>query len=250
MPELRDARLKFEWAEKHIVELELQISDFCHAEPKPYTLGFKPHRVSQIKHTTIFVNSLKKIPDSISLRLGDAIHNLRSTLDYIAYAMVVSNGEKPTRDTCFPIGDPAKVYTATFAKRAIEGTSVDAQKLFGSIQPSNTKDLTLWNLHSLDIADKHRLLVTAQLGYQAWGVDAFSSGNTLYFDQIAVPIVEGYEITNIPTSTFERQKREDFKLVLNIAFGDTEIVHGQEVMLTLHNMANRVKETIGRFEAL
>lgn len=250
MATLEDARLKLKWAEKHIVDLELEISGFCHAEPKPYTLGFKTHGVAEIGHTAICVKSLKKIPDSISLRLGDAIHNLRSSLDYIAYAMVWANGEQPTRDTCFPIGDPAKKYTPSFAKRAIHGMGVGAQKEIGRVQPCNTGDRTLWNLHCLDIEDKHRLLVTAQFAAEAWGVDAFGAGNILYFDKTGFPIMEGHEIVNIPTSTFKRQKLEDFKLVLDVAFGEAEIIHGQQVMLTMHNAANRVGEIIKRFEAL
>src|ERR1700722_971627 len=37
MTTLTDARRKFEWAERHIVDLQLEISQFCDAEPKPYT---------------------------------------------------------------------------------------------------------------------------------------------------------------------------------------------------------------------
>ena len=249
MPVLSDARLKFEWAEKHIIDLQLEISKFCDSSPRPYTLGSKPHHVSQIRHTTVFVDRLQRIPESIPLRLGDAVHNLRSTLDYIAYEMVRSNGKTPTRDTHFPIGDPAKEHKPSFGKTAVKGMSVDAQRMIVMLQPNNSCDSTLWNLHSLDIADKHRLLVTAQLASQAWGVDAFGSGNDLYFDQNTA-VREGYEIVNIPDSTFERQKLDDFKLVLDIAFGDAEILQGQSIIETLHNMANRVKEIIGRFASL
>jgi hypothetical protein len=249
MTTLTDARRKFEWAERHIVDLQFEIEQFCIKGPKPYTLGSKAHGLAAIRHTTIFVESLKKIPDSISLRLGDAVHNLRSSLDYIAYAMVRANGKEPTRDTCFPIADPAKKYTPSFAERATHGMSVAAQREIDSVQPYNTGNPTLWNLHRLDIEDKHRLLVTAQFVSEAWEVDAFGSDRTLQFDKTGV-LMQGHEVVNIPNSTFERQKLEDFKLVLDIAFGETEIVHGQQVTLTLHNTANLVREIINRFEVL
>src|SRR6267378_798859 len=42
-------------------------------------------------------------PPRLSVILGDCLHNLRSALDHIAWQLVLANGEKPGRDTAFPI---------------------------------------------------------------------------------------------------------------------------------------------------
>ena len=77
----------------------------------------------------------------------------------------------------------------------------------------------------------------------------FGPGRALWFDQKDYfPLEQGYEIVNIPTPTYLRQKLQDFKLGLNIEFGQSETVAGKSVLETLNEMAKFVNGVISSFE--
>jgi hypothetical protein len=79
-------RHKIERANKHIKDLDLVNRSFI--DPEPYVV--EPHYDPNWgdKGRTIYrVLGLPTIPDDISLITGDAIHNLRSALDHLAYSL-------------------------------------------------------------------------------------------------------------------------------------------------------------------
>ena len=239
-------RLKIEWAKKHIRYLDTAIQAFV--LNKPYSLGAKPHPVAAIEHTTLYVAEVKPVPDEISLIVGDAIHNLRSALDHLMWQLVEAGGGTPDRNTYFPICESAQQYASAMGNREIQKITPDARNIIASVQPYVTFDQTLWLIHQLDIFDKHRLLLTVVAAMDKWGVDA-AKGITMWFDGYRyIPLVVGYEITNLPTSTYERQTHEDFKLGLEIAFGESEIPEGELVLYTLNKMANFVEGFVSKLE--
>jgi len=235
----REIRLKLSRAEKHLCDLDAAIRFFC--ESKPYRISVKPHPVAEIDYVRLFVESVTPVPAEIGLIIGDAVHNLRSALDHLAFQLVLANGKTPVTTTEFPISDPAKQYTPAFESRKIESVPSKAKDIFRSIQPAHTGDMTLWNLQTLDIADKHRLLITAQLGAESWSV------GPIVFDAIAFPLVEGESITNMPRTTYERQPHEHYHLSLDITFGQTEIAAGELVLPYLRHTADVVSNTIDLF---
>jgi hypothetical protein len=102
-------------------------------------------------------------PLRIAVLCGDFVHNLRSALDHLSWALVVENGGTPRRDTQFPVLDDrltaqGKIRPVTIAG----GISPHAEVLLETVQPYQQVDdptvhplaaLTdLWNI------DKHRTL--------------------------------------------------------------------------------------------
>lgn len=236
-------QLKVERAKEHIRHLDAAISTFCKSQP--YTIGFKKH--PQIDWTTLYVANAKAVPNSIALVTGDAVHNLRSSLDHLAWQLVKANGGKPDVRTYFPISETAEKYASALKKGAIKGVCVGAEKLIGDIQRYVTSDDTLWHIHELDRIDKHRLVITVGSSVGAWGVDT-SAKQTVWFNNISlVSLVRGYEIVNIPTSTYSREKHENFKLHLTVAFGESEVIAGKPVLPTLQEMAKFVENLIPKF---
>jgi hypothetical protein len=119
----------------------------------------------------------KKIPDSFGLLLGDFLHNLRSGLDNLAYALMLA-GPGPVADKMksaseFPIfGDEdskgqAGQGSAMFGSAAHKyaGWKPGAKTAVEALQPYHRgqrfADDPLWWLHELDRIDKHRFLHTA-----------------------------------------------------------------------------------------
>lgn len=242
-------KLKVERAKKHIRDLDVAVRSFC--ESKPYTLGTKPHPVAEIEHTTLYVSSIKPVPNDFALIVGDAVHNLRSSLDHLAWQLVEAGGGIPNKDTCFPICHGTKgsqQYASAIGKGEIKKMRVGAEKALCAVQPYITRDDTLWLIHEVDRIDKHRLLITVVSTMNRWGVDMLK-GQTMWFsEERFLPLVLGDEIVNIPTSTYNRQTHEDFKLGIDVAFGKPEIAEGHLVLLTLNQMADFVDKLVIDFE--
>ena len=243
---IRGILLKTERANKHIADLDTGITAFL--DSKPYTLGAKPHPVPQIEHTTLFVASVEPVPDCLAPIVGDAVHNLRSALDHLAWQLVEASGGTPNRDTYFPICKTPQQYASAIGKGEIKRMRSGAEKILSSIQPYATGDDTLRFIHELDRFDKHRLLITVASTMDKWGVDVFK-GQTLWFDENRfLPLVPGYEIVNIPTSTYDRQPHQDFKLGVDVAFGTPEIAEGNLVLPTLRKLADAVDGLVRKIE--
>jgi hypothetical protein len=243
-------RLKIERAKKHVRDADIAIRAFL--DDKPYTIGVKPHRVPEIRHTTLYVASVKAVPDEITLMVGDAIHNLRSALDHVMWQLVEAAAGKPNRDTYFPIivdgPKAAQQFASAIGRGEIQKIAPEALKIIEEAQPYKTLDQNLWLLHQLDIVDKHRLLLTVAAHMDKWGVDV-AAGTTIWFDEYRfIPLVEGYEITSIPTATYERQSHEDFQLGAEVAFGESELPEGELVLPTLNKFAELIDGIVSRFD--
>jgi hypothetical protein len=239
------SRLKVERAKKHVSDIDHEIRAF--GDTRPYVIGAKPHRILALRHTTLFVESVDPVPLQISLIVGDAIHNLRSALDHLVWQLVLANRKHPTTKNSFIIEDPAKESDSRTFDRKVEGIDTRAKELIRAMQPRNSGDHTLWHINELDNADKHRVILTAQLASKSWNVKALGL-QVIEFDHPAFPLVLNQEITNLPTATYERQQNNDFKLSIDVTFGDSEIFCGKPIVETLNHLAEFVDGVIACFE--
>jgi hypothetical protein len=238
-------RLKIERAKKHVRDLDSCIKSFL--AKKPYTLAAKPHPIAEIRHTTLYVAHVDPVPDDISLIVGDAIHNLRSALDYLMWQLVEAGGGVPDRNIYFPIAETAQQYQSAIGNREIQKITPNALHIISSVQPYQTLDQTLWLLHQLDIIDKHRLLLTVTASMDKWGVDLAKGSNIWFNEDRFIPLIAGYEVVNIPTGTYNKPDQE-FQLGVDIAFGESEIPEGELVLYTLNKMADFVNGLASKFE--
>src|SRR5436309_676011 len=157
-------KLKIERAKEHIRNLDCAVQAFRDSDPYGFRIeddlktGDKIHRIHIRKET----------PDSFALMSGDAIHNLRSALDHLAWQLVIANGNVPVSGgggTQFPIYDPNP--KAKSLQGVIQGISPNAQKLIDGIKPYKGGNDDFWILHQFDILDKHKLLVVTAFALSA-----------------------------------------------------------------------------------
>lgn len=245
---------KIERAKKHIRDLDLVIRAFV--DSQPYSIGAKSHPVKEIHHTTLYVASVQNIPASISLIVGDAIHNLRSALDHLMWQLVEAAGGTPDENIAFPIywgTDGIQKYQSKTGNREIQKIGPTALNLLRAAQPWCSGDNTLRSVQELDIWDKHRLLILTQIGYRGWDVKLSPKGTQHIafptFRDSSFPLEIDQEITNIPTSTYEQQSHKDFSLNVEITFGKPQIVHGKTVLATLEEMVKFVEGVVFAFES-
>ncbi len=158
MPAFQEARLKIEWANKHIGELERRIAalaERCTAtiEVDPKTKG--PY----IKYD---IADRKQFTD-IALVVGDAAHNLRCALDYAwMETLKLAAPTAITASTKFPVRE-----TSNGLEGALRGVHIDTlcPTLFDlvtlKIKPcmGDAGNFAIWPLHRINNTDKHRLLV-------------------------------------------------------------------------------------------
>jgi hypothetical protein len=115
------------------------------------------------------------IPERLSLIAGDAIHNLRSALDYLAYelAEISSPGGFDESRIFFPISDGRDNHEARLRdiRSILRQDAIDALRVLQPYRGGKGHGNTLWCLHRLDILDKHRLLITVGWKFRQWGVD-------------------------------------------------------------------------------
>jgi hypothetical protein len=241
MTRIDGVRAKIKRAKKHIDEFESLADSYIHGDF--CTIGAKPKHYPG--NLVIYVTRIDPIPEDIPLIFGDAVHNLRSALDHLAWQLVEAGGGTPSKDTYFPISKTPEGYKSAIGKGDIDKMPLGAEKELALVQPYATGDNTLWHLHKLDIADKHRLVITCAHVAASWGLKKPSvSLGTL---GLRIPLEAGAEITNIPADTYEKSK-DNIRFAYDITFGQSEILSGELVFETLNKMFDWLMIIADRFE--
>jgi hypothetical protein len=151
---LRHAELKAGRALEHLGDLKSELQAYYDANPCPVTLYKKP----EIGRRFLRVE-LKDLSDRTYLLVGDFAHNLRSVLDHIVYSLVVEAGEVPDSKVQWPV--LMTTNQETFGRQT-KGVPAAAAAIIEGLQPYHAgpgeafKQHPLWQLHKLDIVDKHR----------------------------------------------------------------------------------------------
>lgn len=265
MSDLDGARAKIERAKEHIKNLSSAKTAFLDANPYIATPEFYPEHDRTIFYLDRFVSP----PDPIPLIAGDAIHNLRSALDILTFALFrrVDKVDEGAH-IYFPICKTVKKYEAQ-SGRKVEGIAQPDIDAIGLLKPYGGGNDYLWGLHQMDIADKHRLLAMPVIGVGKFGINfdaAFVTREFRGFVRFTNPAA-------IPARTFwfdisqsrdrllafkqgdpiavvggNRETYKDVELSFDIAFGEPDVFKGRPVLETLHQLADLVAGIIASFE--
>jgi len=162
-------QVKMDRAKEHITSLNTAISTF---------FGTHPYQVSTKRDSTrrliYYLSGVQPTPTSFAIITGDAIQNLRSALDHLAYQLflVGTNGSTDGHHVYFPIHRGATEYQNNLSRQT-QGMRQDAVSTLNTLEPyKGGKGHKLWVLHELNLIDKHRLLVTVGSSYQSFNVGA------------------------------------------------------------------------------
>jgi len=146
---------------QHIENLKVEVEQWLGGTPYTITSEFDPEGGENI----LWINALDHPPDDFSLIIGDCLHNLRSALDSLVYALAIAEKGDPLPEAVakrvqFPITEDPKAFKD--AKRRIKDISQGAQVEIEALQPYNRRsdDYTrdpLWILNALSNIDKHHL---------------------------------------------------------------------------------------------
>ena len=162
-PDLSGVQLKLDRAERHIETLRAEIEAFRQGNPKPF--GFRteeaPGPGSSVEYV-LYAIVRDYPPREWALIIGDAVQNIRSTLEHLAYELSTPAGRR--RGTQFPIFDDERRFKER-GEPKIATITGDERTLIERVQPYNDAAKIPGNnplaiLQRLSNLDKHRLLVT------------------------------------------------------------------------------------------
>jgi hypothetical protein len=201
MASLWSAQGKLARARKHIADLEPILKAFNAGNP----YGIAATRDSMRKPVYTVTKVTPTGPDAATTA-GDALQNLRSALDHLAFTVVtLGRGAQPIdpRNVAFPIVDDRTKYLGLRNSR-LQGARQNALDAVDKIEPwRGGKGEILWRLSELNNIDKHRLLIT---------VGSFNSG-------VDIGRFLSRQISTSWAGAFPEQPRPDpqISLVLNPA---------------------------------
>lgn len=249
---------KYNWAQKQISDLEIAVDAFRQSNPHSIK-----RCVDSITGEFVYrIGSIPFIPDKLAFMLGDAVHNLRSTLDHLAYTVTVANGGIPNSQTCFPIFDSGKAYT-DMSRKKLPGLTPYILDAFDRLQPYRGGfGHWAWQLHRLDIVDKHRLLLTIstipvgrsmlpseKAAYQSrrsyvGPASHFIQQLLLAASAPRIPAVKvGDELARYPAT----EEYSNVGFAFDVAIDETGIVEGMPTFLFLRNVSDEVSKVIRDF---
>jgi hypothetical protein len=164
----------------------------------------------------------REIPVIIPLICGDALQNIRSTLDYLVWELVLANKDKPDEANAFPVcKDPASFSDAK--KRRLRGIHADAVALIESMQPytfgkGNEEQSFLFVLDKLANIQKHRSILIAKERHAPTSTIGVrdGSGNIIGFDPSRAP--DAQATFDVMKATIETNM--NVEMVLFVQFGE------------------------------
>lgn len=223
MLNLDSVRAKLERAGEHGRLLDQELDAWL--KDTPYALSHKVSR-DQLRHSVI-VSILKPPPlTRWALFVGDAVHNMRSALDHLVYAISVHElklDPPPNQGRCaFLINDTRDDFRSKHWR--IKELSEPVREAIESVQPYNRKHPTmpplLGVLRDFDDADKHRLIKIVLQQPTDIKVSATGPGvrpEDLRFETAHANVVDGFEIASVTSRSPMPHLKIDCSVTLSVA---------------------------------
>jgi hypothetical protein len=226
-------RVKIERAKTNLSNLESELIAYGTRHFHAATSHRDPQTGEVVVHGP---QQWRKFPFDALAAAGDVIQNLRTALDYLAQQLVwAGSGEEPSRLVQFPIAKDAAAYESSKSTR-VEGMCPKAIKFIDSLKPYKGGNDALWKIHELNNIDKHRTLFT-------YAEDCFLTadwlpGNWPFNLKASNPNFAG---------AFDADVEKDMEFELEKALSDPQILEGNSLLPSLHQLINFVDNLILSF---
>lgn len=239
--QFRDAWLKVERANKHFLDFDIEIRAFNASDP--YKIVHE--RDPETGYLVVKVRRLKHPPDNLTLIVGDAIHNLRTALDYLACDLALRNG-KDTKRVYFPFAKTGQHFLSATIQRKIRNLSAEDQESIRALEPYvGGKGALLFALHDLDRVEKHIKFVTIRAAASALSVQPRIADTMRVFQPSPFDDRDEIPIVAFPPGANFVGKIEPSII---ISFAEPQPVQGEPVGGTLQYFLNIVSSIIRSFE--
>ena len=248
-PSLDGCRRKVERAKHHIDNITADARSFltsCGYRLRRDHQGDPPWLILTVEEV-----NLPQVPEQFSIVAGEAIYQLRTTLDHLVFELIRLQNHEPTRKNSWPILTQKNIPVF---ERKTKGVSPSALQLIESLQPYQMGDRyeehTLWRLRELNDWDKHRFVIRTFLAaYHGieieWTDDAGRSQK--FSESGSEEIKRGDEFRVGPGRGIRPETEIDIKTSSFIVFEDIAGFNSKPIGTTLDELADEVARIVESF---
>jgi hypothetical protein len=230
---------------------------------RPFRIVVK-HRPKASEYL-IVTKRYKRIPDTWSLMIGDAVHNLWSALDLTIYGMACDKAPDP-HALMFPFVREEQSLLGKIKAAQVGFAGTNVVEYIRALKPYRDGHKVLSGIYRLDTRDKHRLLILAgqildfnQASLRAIvpgspNIEFLKPGVTLRFphpDEDEVQLFKGKaDYSMIESfrgrSMTDHEEEPYIQLPYRVAFGEGQPFEGQPVITTLNECADVIERIVDR----
>lgn len=246
-PSFDDARLKVERAKQHIRDLDDALKSFLSNSRHSLAIDQNPDTAEE----SLRVKDIGPAPRATALIIGDAVHNLRVSLDFCACQIAVASGATSAY-VKFPFYATRKELEGAVMGGKMKAAPPSVIDLIvNEIKPYRGGNDALFGLHDLDIIDKHILLmpIVSLLGFWQFSVEL---GGGIELSNCTVIVQqEGALISmagRIPGIDGCSEIKDQGKPILSVLFGPGQPFQGEPVIQTLYKLSQLVSGYIDAIE--
>ena len=187
-----------------------------------------------------------KLPHHLPCVVGDAVHNLASTLDFLWNGLIRSAVPGEHRRTRFPSHEERQGVANEVRKAPIHQAFPQAEALIlDKIRPYKDGNFLIWAIHKLDNIDKHRLLISTFavtrfgkfIATMEDGGGMNLSGMTVYHkgDNLRLGFGSPFKLN------------DDVGITADIMFDEAGLLADQPITETLVNITQAVSKVVQAF---
>lgn len=258
MDTLASARGKVRHGNRHIDALKRTLDAYLAAHPVELAV----EDVAGSDQRQVVVRGIREpIPEDAPFVLGDAVHNLRSSLDHVIHYIAPGH---PT--AAFPVNKGSAPPDMTrLVRDGVRGAPKTVREALCALQPyPGGKHEAVWFLHRLDIADKHRALVVMVECFDGLVVDLGEEMRRFLFsldhppfppDSVpSTPLVLRPDDTEVKVGkvlyTVPAGREITERFALNVGLGEEEMPTGKPVVGLLQSWSAQVTNLIDELAGL
>jgi hypothetical protein len=252
------AKLKIGRAKQHIDELWHSVEKFM--EDRPFRIVIK-HRPKANEYL-IVTKRYRRFPDTWSLMIGDAVHNLWSALDLAIYSMAQDRA-RDRHALMFPFVREEKELARKIQSTQVNFAGTKVVEYIHALKPYRDGHPILSGIFRLDARDKHRLLILGAqiLDFNEASLRAIIPGNPVvrfpipmgilrfpHPDEDEVQLFKGTAdysaIERFRGRMADLEEEPYIQLPYRIAFGEGQPFEGHPVIPMLNDCAHVINGTI------
>lgn len=252
MASLDSVKLKIFRAAQHIESLNSELKRYF--ESNPGKMVRQPHACENEAIFKFVPNG--PMPARFGLILGDVLQNLRSSLDYLVWELVLAANGQPTEKNMFPVCSTIEFFEEQVRRHRLDGVPPDAIAEIKSLQPCHlgqdfSKSL-LWTLDEFANINKHRRILLTNLMISSVAKEnVVVEDGKIWVRQPAGPVRvfdSNTQFGPFPIIDGKLQVQMDAQLIAAVAF-DEGPTKGMEVSFCAGYWAHFISETVlPRFE--
>jgi hypothetical protein len=230
------------------------------------------HKEKPDTEQRVYYVAREPITTDFAVFVGDVIHNLRSALDHLAYAICIAGpggyavAEREEKLIYFPVCDgDADAYRTLRSRGVIVALGKSGiEKIIDEVEPyRGGKGEVLAQINSLSNTDKHRLLMTVALNQPSVNIAAhmlenFRRSSPASFldlgtaelqplwvaDADQSPLVAGRELFFEP---IDMKANDEMQFMFNVSLNEPEVMDVQPLFPLLPNMVAFVENLLPQF---